>query len=110
MMKAMSRAIRFIKLVFPATIVAQMLASCRPETGVVPGPSSIGLTVLVDSPTYHLHPAPGGYDVRLAATVVNETDHEAYIANGCPSYFLRRADSTSGTELYLGQYGCIEGG
>lgn len=59
---------------------------------------------MLDSAVYHLSPRNAlVFRVNVAVTVVNDTDHDVYLAQDCGYYWLRRVD---GSRLELGEYEC----
>jgi hypothetical protein len=84
------------------SVVAACDIGIAPKT-FLPGK---GVQIVVDSAVYHLQTLqPGQYQVKVAVTVVNASDHDVYLAQHCGYYSLNWADRSTAW-LELGAYAC----
>jgi hypothetical protein len=89
---------------FALAASAAVLAVCACSSPSDPSLPDKGVEILVDSAVYHLEPRGSlGFRVNVAVTVVNDTDHDVYLAQECGYYLVRRVD---GSRLELGAYSC----
>jgi len=86
-----------------------ILTSCESDRGFAPASS---VAIKTDSAVYHLQSMAGGvwYQINLTVTVVNDSDRDVFVGRDCGDWRLARADETDKTYLFLGSYGCTEGG
>lgn len=99
---------RFANRVFALGSSAVILAVSACSTPSDPTLPDKGVEILVDSAVYHLEPRGTlGFRVNVVVTVVNDTDHDVYLAQYCGYYSLRRVD---GSRLELGEYACALAG
>ncbi len=93
------------KDVFRSGLLSLLLAACDGSIATDPSLPRRGVEVVVDSAVYHLQPWQYGYQVNLAVTVINDGDHDVYLAQHCGFWGLQRADGNT-ARLELGAYGC----
>ncbi|HEX6574960.1 MAG TPA: hypothetical protein VF042_08295, partial [Gemmatimonadaceae bacterium] len=96
------------KIVFPGLLASALLAACEKSTAPDPALPTKGVSIVVDSAAYHLQRRGSlGFQVNLAVTVINDSDHDVFISQRCGYYSLTR---TNGSEIWLGAYGCADVG
>jgi hypothetical protein len=95
---------RISKGFFALISSAAILAVCACSSPSDPSLPDKGVAIVVDSAVYHLEPRSTlGFRVNVTVTVVNDTDHDVYLAQECGYYSVRRVD---GSRLELGAYAC----
>jgi hypothetical protein len=95
--------VKFSKLVLPL-LASVLLAACERSTAPDPSLPTKDVRIVVDSAVYHLHRRGSlGFQVNVAVTVINDSDHDVFLSQHCGYYALTRTD---GSNLELGAYAC----